>query len=103
MDRITRSMLMVAVAGLLASGCSFSASVGGGTVAADDVEAAIVEQLGAQFPVESADCPNDLDPEVGATTVCTMVSEGKSFEVTATVDAVEGEDVSYTVEVTKEL
>lgn len=101
MDRITRSLLMVAVAGLLTAGCSVS--VGGGAVAADDVEAAIVEQLGAQFPVESADCPNDLEAEVGATTVCTMVSEGKNFEVTATVDTVEGDDVNYNVEVTKEL
>ena len=85
------------------SGCSFSARAGGASVAAPDLEARIAEQFGEQFPVDSATCPDSLDGVVGATTVCTMESEGKPFEVTATVTRVEGTRVDFDLEITKEL
>lgn len=90
-------------AGLLVLATACSVSVGGGSVSADDVEAQVQEQFSEQFPVESVDCPEDLPAEVDASIICTMVSEGKSFEVTATTTSVEGDNAEFNVEVTKEL
>lgn len=100
LDRLAAAALTCAV---LAGGCSFDASAGATAVSSDDVEAQIVEQFSKQFPVDSADCPQDLEGEVGATTVCRMESEGKPFEVTATVSRIEGTKVNFDLEVTKEL
>jgi hypothetical protein len=73
------------------------------SVAADEVEAFAQQQFSEQFPVDSVDCPDDLPAVVGATTICTLVSEGKPFEMTATVNTVEGSDVAFGLELTAEL
>jgi hypothetical protein len=82
---------------------ALAACGGGAAVSADDVESQAQEQFSAQFPVDSVDCPEDLPAEVGAEIVCTLESEGKSFEMTATTTAINGEDVDFDLELTAEL
>lgn len=60
-------------------------------------------EFSRQFPVESVDCPEDLPGEVGAEIKCVLVSEEKSFEMTATVDEVDGDDAKFSLELTAEL
>jgi hypothetical protein len=96
---MSRSLLLAPAALLLVgtlSGC------GGGAVEASEVERTAEEQFSQQFPVESVDCPEDLPAEVGETTVCTLVSEGRSFEMTATVTEVDDDDASFDLELTAE-
>lgn len=95
--RNTAGFIAVAVAGLLV-GCG-----GTGTVSASDVEEQAQTQFAEQFPVESVECDEDLPGEVGATITCVLVSEGTSFEMTATATELEGDTVNLEFELTDEL
>lgn len=64
--RATRATLGLAAVVLLITGC-------GGPVAAEDLEASIVQQAeGRGWTLESVDCPEDLPADVGATVVCAV-------------------------------
>lgn len=89
--------LVVVLLGVLA-GCTGATSVDAG-----DVEDQAREQFEQQFPVDSVECSDDLPAEVGATATCVLVSEGTSFEMTATVTEVEGDQANFDLELTREL
>lgn len=76
---------------------------GQATVDAGDVEEQARQEFAEQFPVDSVNCDDDLPAEVGASVTCVLVSEGTSFEMTATTTEVEGEDASFDLELTAEL
>jgi hypothetical protein len=84
-------------AGAVLCGCSFSASVGGVTVAAADLQKDISSKLenSGQKP-QSVTCHGDLKGEVGATTDCEIVlTEANTFEGHVKATKVDGTTVSY--------
>ncbi len=93
----TGFIALAAAAGLLA-GCAVGTSV-----SAADVEEQARTTFAEQFPVDSVDCDEDLPGEVGATITCVLVSEGTSFEMTATATELEGDTVNLEFELTDEL
>lgn len=60
----------------------------------DSIEERIESQLGTQH----AECPSDLDGEVGASIICRTSDGEASFDVKVTVTSVEGNAVDYTIE-----
>ena len=97
-------IVSAAVAALLVSGCSVS--VGTSSLSASEVEekatAALAESQG--IPLEEMpplECPSDLPAEVGASIVCVIgdPAQGNTYDVTITVETVEGEDVGFDIQV----
>lgn len=97
-------IVSAAVAALLLSACSVS--VGTSSLSADQVEekatAALAESQGV--PLEEMpplDCSSDLPAEVGASIVCVIgdPAQGNTYDVTITVETVEGEDVGFDIQV----
>jgi hypothetical protein len=77
-----------AVLALLAlAGCS--------KLATDD---AVEEQIRSQLGTDTADCPTDLQGEVGKSIVCTATAGGRQFEVKVTVTSVEGDRINFKIE-----
>lgn len=70
-------------------------------VEADDVASQISDQLEAEVGQrpESVDCPEDLQGEVGATMRCELTAGEDVLGVTVTVTEVDGENVSFDIEV----
>jgi hypothetical protein len=100
----TVTIMLAAVAALVVSACSVS--VGTATLPAAEVEekatAALAESQG--IPIEEMpplECPSDLAAEVGATMVCIIgdPTQGNTYDVTITVETVEGEDVGFDIQV----
>ncbi len=94
---------------LVLSACSASVSVGTPTVPADEVERQAIEALAEGQGVPLVDmppmeCPSDLPGEVGASIVCILgdPTAGNTYDVTITVDSVEGDDVGFDVQVADE-
>lgn len=92
------------VVALLVSACSVS--VGTASLSATEVEgkatAALAESQG--IPLEEMpplECPSDLLAEVGASIVCIIgdPAQGNTYDVTITVETVEGEDVGFDIKV----
>ena len=73
----------------------------GTTVDRDAVAAQISNQLAEQVgeTPDSVECPDDLDAQVGATLTCVLTHQGESYDVDVTVTAVEGDNVSFDIEV----
>ena len=102
---MNKSMIVsAAVAALLVSACSVS--VGTSSLSATEVEekatAALAESQG--IPLEEMpplECPSDLTAEVGASIVCVIgdPAQGNTYDVTITVETVEGEDVGFDIQV----
>lgn len=101
-----KKMMIVsaAVVAVLVSACSVS--VGTSSLSATEVEekatAALAESQG--IPLEEMpplDCPSDLTAEVGASIVCVIgdPAQGNTYDVTITVETVEGEDVGFDIQV----
>lgn len=92
-----RSLAVLSLGLVMLAGC------GSGSVSAADVEQEAATQFGEQFPVDSVECDEDLPAEVGASITCVLVSEGASFEMTATASGIEDGQVSLDLELTDEL
>jgi hypothetical protein len=84
-------------------------TVGTPSLSATEVEekatAALAEGQGV--PLEEMpplECPSDLPAEVGASIVCVIgdAAVGNTYNVTITVETVEGEDVSFDIQVADE-
>ena len=97
-------IVSAAVAALLLSACSVS--VGTSSLSASQVEekatAALAESQG--IPLEEMpplECPSDLTAEVGASIVCVIgdPAQGNTYDVTITVETVNGEDVGFDIQV----
>lgn len=98
------SVMAVGIVVLVVSACSVS--VGTTSLSAAEVEeqatAALAESQG--IPVEQMpplQCPSDLDAEIGATMVCVLgdPAQGNTYDVTITVETVDGGDVGFDVRV----
>jgi hypothetical protein len=101
------SAVTVGIVAVLVSACSVS--VGTTSLSATEVEeqasAALAESQG--IPMESMpplECPSDLAAEVGATMVCVIgdPAQGNTYDVTITVETVEGDDVGFDIQVADE-
>lgn len=97
MRHALRSLALLSLPLMVLAGC------GSGSVSAADVEEEAAAQFGEQFPVDSVECDEDLPAEVGASITCVLVSEGASFEMTATASSIEDGQVSLDLELTDEL
>jgi len=100
----TSMMMSVGVTALLMSACNVS--VGTASLSATEVEqkatAALAESQGV--PLEEMpplECPSDLAAEVGATMTCVIgdPTQGNTYDVTITVETVDGEDVAFDIQV----
>lgn len=96
--------MSVVVAGLAVSACSVN--VGTSSLPATEVEqkatAALAQSQG--IPLEEMpplECPADLSAEVGASIVCVIgdPAQGSTYDVTITVETVDGDDVGFDVQV----
>ena len=97
-------MVSAALTALLLAACNVS--VGTTSLSATEVEqkatAALAESQG--IPLEEMpplECPSDLAAEVGATMVCVIgdPAQGNTYDVTITVETVDGEDVAFDIQV----
>ena len=100
----TSVIVSAAMAALLVSACTVS--VGTSSLSSTEVEekaiAALAESQG--IPLEEMpplECPSDLPAEVGASIVCVIgdPAQGNTYDVTITVETVEGEDVGFDIQV----
>ena len=100
----TSVIVSAAMAALLVSACTVS--VGTSSLSSTEVEqkatAALAESQGV--PLEEMpplECPSDLPAEVGASIVCVIgdPAQGNTYDVTITVETVEGEDVGFDIQV----
>jgi hypothetical protein len=71
------------------------ALAGCGTIATND---SVEDQVKSQLGADNADCPTDLEGEVGRSIVCKATTAGDSFDVRVTVTSVEGGTVRYGIE-----
>jgi Domain of unknown function (DUF4333) len=85
-ERVCRVAAVVALVAAV-SGC--------GTIATNDnVEDQVKSQLGA----EEADCPTDLEGEVGRSIICKATTGDDTYDVKVTVTSVDGDTVNYGIE-----
>lgn len=103
-DMKTSRIVSVACIPFLLAACTVS--VGTSSLSADEVEqkatAALAESQG--IPLEEMpplECPSDLNAEVGASIVCVIgdPAEGNTYDVTITVETVEGDNVNFDIKV----
>jgi hypothetical protein len=68
-------------------------------IARDLLASKITEQVAqqARLPVDAATCDADLQPTVGATTSCTLLSKDQPMSVTVTVTKVSGGLIRYSI------
>ena len=97
-------IVSAALAALLVSACTVS--VGTSSLSSTEVEqkatAALADSQGV--PLEEMpplECPSDLPAEVGASIVCVIgdPAQGNTYDVTITVETVNGEDVGFDIQV----
>lgn len=93
----------VTVAALLA-GCSGEAGVGEDVLDRGELEQNIEEQLAEQFPDAPEpiiECPDELEPEVGATTECELSVDGDDavYPVAVEVTSAEDGEAKFDIEV----
>lgn len=69
--------------------------VGCGKVATND---SVEEQIKGQLGTDTADCPDDLQGDVGRSIVCTASKGGTPFDVKVTVTSVEGDTINFDIE-----
>ena len=71
------------------------ALAGCGKVATND---SVEEQIKSQLGTDSADCPSDLQGEVGRSIMCKATKGADSFDVKVTVTKVEGDTINFDIE-----
>ena len=88
----------------LVSACSMS--VGTPSLSADEVEQQATRSLAeaqgiAPEDMPPLDCPSDLPAEVGASIVCVIgdSTQGNTYDVTITVESVDGDNVGFDISV----
>jgi hypothetical protein len=92
--RLGRAVAAAGIATALVAGVAAC----GSSVPQDSVEEQIVTQLGAAgLQGATADCPGDLNAEVGESITCS-VTAGETFDVSATVTSVQGDTANFDIE-----
>jgi Domain of unknown function (DUF4333) len=101
------AIVTATVAALTLTACTVS--VGTPSLSATEVEqkatAALAEGQGVPLDeMPPLECPSDLPAEVGASIVCVIgdAAVGNTYDVTITVETVEGDDVSFDIQVADE-
>ena len=75
-------------------GLIFALAACGGVTGIDD---ALVETAPEEFDVESAECPDDVEEEVGATFECTATTgDGEEYTVPGEITAIDGDQAETT-------
>jgi hypothetical protein len=64
-------------------------------LATDD---SVEEQIRSQLGTDTADCPTDLQGEVGKSIVCQATSGDRKFDVKVTVTSVDGDRINFKIE-----
>jgi hypothetical protein len=64
-------------------------------LATDD---SVEEQIRSQLGTDTADCPSDLQGEVGRSIVCQATAGGRKFDVKVTVTSVDGDKINFKIE-----
>ena len=80
--------------------CSGSVSVGGGGYDPDDVATEVQkaqEKATPDLDVSAASCPDDSEPEEGASIECTVTIEGVDAPYTVTFTTVTDDDVKFDI------
>ena len=95
--RTVGTTMGAALAALVLAGCS----IGTPTVAQEDVEKTVSDQLEAQVgqAPDKITCPGDLEGKVGTEMRCTLEAGGDTLGLTVTVTKVEGKSVSFDIQV----
>lgn len=102
---MTKLVIVLAIGSTLALGAC-SVSTGSLTLSSSEVEqkatAALAEAQG--IPLEEMpplECPSDMSAEIGASMVCVIgdPTQGNTYDVTITVETVEGTDVGFDIKV----
>ncbi len=100
----TLLIVTASLTAVLVSGCSVS--VGTSSLSSTEVEqkatAALAESQGVPLDeMPPLECTSDLPAEVGASIVCVIgdPAQGNTYDVTITVETVEGEDVGFDIQV----
>jgi Domain of unknown function (DUF4333) len=68
---------------------------GCGTIATDD---SVEEQIKSQLGTDGADCPTDLDGQVGKSIICNATVGDATFDVKVTVTSVQGDTINFDIE-----
>jgi hypothetical protein len=71
------------------------ALAGCGKVATND---SVEQQIKSQLGTDTADCPTDLQGEVGKSITCKATKGGQPFDVKVTVTSVEGDTINFDIE-----
>ena len=100
-SEIMKKVTLFSSAVVLAISASLLAGCGEGEVAKAELEQQAMKQLSASVGKESPPitCPGGLKASVGTKLVCSMPIDGKQYDVTIIVNAVEGTNLKYGVEV----
>jgi hypothetical protein len=90
----------IAVLGIVALfGLIFGLAACGGVTGIDD---ALVETAPDELDVESAECPDDVEEEVGATFECTATTgDGEEYTVPGEITAIDGDEAETTFDFTE--
>jgi hypothetical protein len=84
------AVALVVVAGLFLTGCSRS-------LAADDIERKLEQELSSEDFVPDVSCDDDLEGDEGATITCsTTLANGDAADIVVTATNVSGDQVEYT-------
>jgi len=99
--------VIVVASGLATTACTVT--VGTSYLSASEVEqeatASLAESQGVPLDeMPPLKCPSDLAAEVGATMVCVIgdPAQGNTYDVTITVETVDGEDVGFDIKVAEQ-
>jgi hypothetical protein len=74
------------------------ALIGAGGCAKLATDDSVEEQIRSQLGTDTADCPADLQGEVGRSIVCQATSADRRFDVKVTVTSVEGDRINFKIE-----
>lgn len=103
----TPALAVTALTALALTACTIT--TGTPTLPASEVEekatAALAEGQGIPLAdMPPLECPSDLPAEVGASIVCVIgdPAQGNTYDVTITVETVEGDDVGFDIKVADE-
>jgi hypothetical protein len=90
-----------ALAALVLTTSALLVGCGEGEVPKADIEKGAMEQLTASVgkPSPAITCPSGLKAKVGTKLVCSMVIDGKTYDVDVTANEVAGGTVKYSVAV----
>jgi hypothetical protein len=84
-----------AAAAAIAALALAAALAGCGTIATND---SVEEQIKSQLGTDTAECPTDLDGEVGQSIICKGAIGDDSFDVKVTVTSIEGDTINFDIE-----